>query len=278
MSYIPRLKKDYKERVISELKKEFSYKSVMQVPKILKIVISKGVGAAVADKKLVEHAIDELTLITGQKAIATLSKKDIASFKLRKGMPIGAKVTLRGEKMYEFLDRLITAALPRVRDFQGLKVGGFDGRGNYTLGVSEQIIFPEIDIDKVNKISGMDITIVTSSQTDQEAKSLLKEIGLPFKNKEMNKDDEINAFNKKNVIEDKLKVKSEEVTSEEALSEEVPSEEALSEEVPSEEVTSEEVTSEEVTSEEVPSEEVPSEEAPSLQENLDINKITDKKK
>ena len=184
MTYIPRLKKDYNERVISELKKEFSYKSVMQVPKILKIVVSKGVGAAVADKKLVDHAIDELTLITGQKAISTLSKKDIASFKLRKGMPIGAKVTLRGEKMYEFLDRLITAALPRVRDFQGLKVGGFDGRGNYTLGISEQIIFPEIDIDKVNKISGMDITIVTSSKTNQEAKSLLKEIGLPFKNKE----------------------------------------------------------------------------------------------
>ena len=288
MSYIPRLKKDYKERVISELKKEFSYKSVMQVPKILKIVISKGVGAAVADKKLVEHAIDELTLITGQKAIATLSKKDIASFKLRKGMPIGAKVTLRGEKMYEFLDRLITAALPRVRDFQGLKVGGFDGRGNYTLGVSEQIIFPEIDIDKVNKISGMDITIVTSSQTDQEAKSLLKEIGLPFKNKEMNKDDEINAFNKKNVIEDKLKVpseevpseevKSEEAPSEEVTSEEAPSEEAPSEEVKSEEAPSEEVTSEEAPSEEVTSEEVKSEEAPSLQENLDINKITDKKK
>ena len=293
MSYIPRLKKDYKERVISELKKEFSYKSVMQVPKILKIVISKGVGAAVADKKLVEHAIDELTLITGQKAIATLSKKDIASFKLRKGMPIGAKVTLRGEKMYEFLDRLITAALPRVRDFQGLKVGGFDGRGNYTLGVSEQIIFPEIDIDKVNKISGMDITIVTSSQTDQEAKSLLKEIGLPFKNKEMNKVDEINAFNKKNVIENKLKVSPEEVKSEEAPSEEVkseeapseevtseeaPSEEAPSEEVKSEEAPSEEVTSEEAPSEEVTSEEVKSEEAPSLQENLDINKITDKKK
>ena len=181
MTYIPRLKKDYNERVIGELKKEFSYKSVMQVPKIIKIVVSKGVGAAVGDKKLVEHAIDELTLITGQKAIATLSKKDIASFKLRKGMPIGAKVTLRGEKMYEFLDRLITAALPRVRDFQGLKVKGFDGRGNYTLGVSEQIIFPEIDIDKVNKISGMDITFVTSAKTDKEAKSLLSELGLPFK-------------------------------------------------------------------------------------------------
>jgi len=240
MSYTPRLKKDYIERVISELKKQFSYKSVMQVPKILKIVVSKGVGAAVADKKLVEHAIDELTLITGQKAIATLSKKDIASFKLRKGMPIGAKVTLRGSKMYEFLDRLITAALPRVRDFHGLKVSGFDGRGNYTLGVSEQIIFPEIDIDKVNKISGMDITIVTSSQTDQEAKSLLKEIGLPFKNKEMNiKEDEVNSFNKKNMIIDKLE-----------SSEEAPSEEAPSEEAPSEEVSSEEVKSEEAPSKE----------------------------
>ena len=258
MSYTPRLKKDYIERVISELKKQFSYKSVMQVPKILKIVVSKGVGAAVADKKLVEHAIDELTLITGQKAIATLSKKDIASFKLRKGMPIGAKVTLRGSKMYEFLDRLITAALPRVRDFHGLKVSGFDGRGNYTLGVSEQIIFPEIDIDKVNKISGMDITIVTSSQTDQEAKSLLKEIGLPFKNKEMNiKEDEVNSFNKKNMIIDKLE------SSEEAPSEEAPSEEAPSEEVSSEEVKSEEASSEEVSSEEAPSEEAPSEEAPS---------------
>ena len=181
MSYIPRLKKDYKERVISELKKEFSYKSVMQVPKILKIVISKGVGAAVADKKLVEHAIDELTLITGQKAIATLSKKDIASFKLRKGMPIGAKVTLRGEKMYEFLDRLITAALPRVRDFQGLKVGGFDGRGNYTLGIKEQIIFPEIKVDEIKKITGLDITFVTSANSDKEGLALLKELGLPFK-------------------------------------------------------------------------------------------------
>ena len=281
MSYTPRLKKDYKERVISELKKQFSYKSVMQVPKILKIVVSKGVGAAVADKKLVEHAIDELTLITGQKAIATLSKKDIASFKLRKGMPIGAKVTLRGAKMYEFLDRLITAALPRVRDFQGLKVSGFDGRGNYTLGVSEQIIFPEIDIDKVNKISGMDITIVTSSQTDQEAKSLLKEIGLPFKNKEMNiKEDEVNSFNKKNMIIDKLEsseeapseeVLSEEAPSEEVKSEEVSSEEASSEEVSSEEVKSEEVSSEEVKSEEVSSEEVKSEEAPS-KEKLDISK------
>jgi large subunit ribosomal protein L5 len=139
------------------------------------------VGAAVADKKLIDHAVDELTLITGQKAISTLSKKDVAAFKLRKGMPIGAKVTLRGERMYEFLDRLVTAALPRVRDFQGVKATGFDGRGNYTLGVTEQIIFPEIDIDKVNRINGMDITFVTTAPTDQEAKSLLTELGIPFK-------------------------------------------------------------------------------------------------
>jgi large subunit ribosomal protein L5 len=153
----------------------------MQVPRLEKIVLSRGVGAAVADKKLIDHAVDELTLITGQKAISTLSKKDVAAFKLRKGMPIGAKVTLRAERMYEFLDRLVTAALPRVRDFQGVKATGFDGRGNYTLGVTEQIIFPEIDIDKVNRINGMDITFVTTAPTDQEAKSLLTELGIPFK-------------------------------------------------------------------------------------------------
>ena len=181
MAYIPRLKQEYNERVISALKEEFGYKNVMQVPKLEKVVISKGVGAAVADKKLIDYAVDELTKISGQKAISTLSKKDVAAFKLRKGMPIGAKVTLRGEKMYEFLDRLITAALPRVRDFGGIKATGFDGRGNYNLGVTEQIIFPEIDIDKVNKISGMDITFVTSATTDKEAKSLLTELGLPFK-------------------------------------------------------------------------------------------------
>ena len=171
MSYTPRLKKEYNERIVNSLKETFSYKSVMQVPRLEKIVLSRGVGAAVADKKLIDHAVDELTLITGQKAISTLSKKDIAAFKLRKGMPIGAKVTLRGERMYEFLDRLVTAALPRVRDFQGVKATGFDGRGNYTLGVTEQIIFPEIDIDKVNRINGMDITFVTTALTDQEAKS-----------------------------------------------------------------------------------------------------------
>ena len=155
----------------------------MMVPKLEKIVISRGVGAAVADKKLIDHAVEELTTISGQKAIATISKKDVASFKLRKGMPIGAKVTLRGERMYEFLDRLITIALPRVRDFQGIKANGFDGRGNYNLGVTEQIIFPEINIDKINRISGMDITFVTSAETDQEAKSLLTALGLPFKKK-----------------------------------------------------------------------------------------------
>ena len=154
----------------------------MEVPKLQKIVLSRGVGAAVADKKLIDYAVEELTNIAGQKAIATISKKDVAAFKLRKGMPIGVKVTLRGQRMYEFLDRLVTAALPRVRDFQGVKANGFDGRGNYNLGVSEQIIFPEINIDKVNKISGMDISFVTSAKTDKEAKSLLSELGLPFKN------------------------------------------------------------------------------------------------
>lgn len=180
MAYTPRLKQEYKDKVVSALTEEFGYKNIMQVPKLKKIVISKGVGAAVADKKLVDHAVDELTKISGQKAVATISKKDIATFKLRKGMPIGARVTLRGEQMYEFLDRLVTSALPRVRDFSGIKASGFDGRGNYTLGVTEQIIFPEIDIDKVNSISGMDISFVTSADTDKEAKSLLTELGLPF--------------------------------------------------------------------------------------------------
>ena len=163
------------------LTEEFGYSNVMEVPKLQKIVVSRGVGAAVADKKLIDHAVDELTMITGQKAVSTMSKKDVAAFKLRKGMPIGAKVTLRGERMYEFLDRLVTTALPRVRDFQGIKATGFDGRGNYNLGVTEQIIFPEINIDKINRINGMDITFVTSAQTDKEAKSLLSELGLPFK-------------------------------------------------------------------------------------------------
>jgi len=181
MGYVPRLKEEYKGRVVKALTEEFSYKNVMQVPKLTKIVVSRGVGAAVADKKLIDHAVDELTMITGQKAVSTVSKKDVAAFKLRKGMPIGAKVTLRGERMYEFLDRLITSALPRVRDFQGIKATGFDGRGNYSLGVTEQIIFPEVNIDKINRINGMDITFVTSAPTDKEAKSLLTELGLPFK-------------------------------------------------------------------------------------------------
>ena len=182
-NYIPRLKNEFDDSVSKSLMTEFGYKSTMQIPRIIKIILSRGVGAAVADKKLVDQAVDELTLISGQKAVPTLSKKDVASFKLRKGMPIGAKVTLRGNKMFEFLDRLISIALPRVRDFHGIKPSGFDGRGNYTLGITEQIIFPEIDIDKVNKISGMDITFVTSASTDNEAKSLLSLIGLPFKKK-----------------------------------------------------------------------------------------------
>merc|ERR1712000_143704 len=171
----------YKERVISALTEEFGYKNVMQVPKLRKIVISRGIGAAVADKKLIDYSVEELTTISGQKAVATMSKKDVAAFKLRKGMPIGAKVTLRGERMYEFLDRLITSALPRVRDFSGVKATGFDGRGNYNLGVTEQIIFPEINIDRINRINGMDITFVTTAETDKEAKSLLTELGIPFK-------------------------------------------------------------------------------------------------
>ena len=179
---VPRLKEEYNQRVIGAMTEEFSYRNKMEVPKLQKIVISRGVGAAVADKKLVEHAIEELTLISGQKAVATLSKKDVSNFKLRKGMPIGARVTLRGDRMYEFLDRLVTAALPRVRDFQGIKASGFDGRGNYNLGITEQIIFPEIDIDKIAKIAGMDVTFVTSAETDKEAKSLLAHLGLPFKN------------------------------------------------------------------------------------------------
>jgi len=182
MAYISRLKQEYKNKIISALTEEFGYKNIMQAPKLKKIVLSRGVGDAVADKKLIDYAVDEMTKISGQKAIVTISKKDVASFKLRKGMPIGAKVTLRGEQMFEFLDRLVTTALPRVRDFRGIRATGFDGRGNYSLGITEQIIFPEINIDKVNKIAGMDITFVTSAETDKEAKSLLTELGLPFKN------------------------------------------------------------------------------------------------
>ena len=178
----PRLKKKYKDEVIPALMKRFSYKSIMQVPKLEKISLNRGVNGAVNDKKLVDIALEEMTTISGQKAIPTMSKKDISNFKLRKNMPIGARVTLRGEKMYEFLDRLIAVALPRVRDFKGVNEKSFDGRGNYTMGVTEQIIFPEIDIDKVNKITGLDITFVTTAQTDEEAYELLRELGMPFKN------------------------------------------------------------------------------------------------
>ena len=181
MAYIPRLKEEYRNRVVAALKEEFGYKNVMQVPKLEKIVLSRGVGAAVSDKKLIDYAVEELTKITGQKAVATISKKDVATFKLRKGMPIGAKVTLRGERMYEFLDRLITASLPRVRDFNGIKATGFDGRGNYNLGVTEQIIFPEIDYDKVDALRGLDISITTTAKTDAEGRALLKAFNFPFK-------------------------------------------------------------------------------------------------
>jgi large subunit ribosomal protein L5 len=176
----PRLKEKYIADIVPALKDKFQYKSVMQVPKLLKISINKGIGAAVADKKLVDAGVEELGLITGQKAVATIAKTSVSNFKLREGMPIGAKVTLRGDKMYEFLDRLITVALPRVRDFKGIKDKGFDGHGNYTLGVTEQIIFPEISIDKVNRISGMNVTFVTSADNDEESIALLKEFGLPF--------------------------------------------------------------------------------------------------
>ena len=179
----PRLKDKYLSEIVPALKKRFEYKSVMQVPKLVKISINKGIGAAVSDKKLVDVGVEELSTISGQKAIATKAKTSVSNFKLREGMPIGAKVTLRGERMYEFLDRLMSVALPRVRDFRGINDKGFDGRGNYTLGVKEQIIFPEISIDKVNRISGMDITFVTTAQSDEESYELLKAFGMPFSNK-----------------------------------------------------------------------------------------------
>jgi large subunit ribosomal protein L5 len=180
MDYTPNLKTRYKEEIIDALTRKFNYKTVMQVPRLAKIVLNAGVGDAVADKKLIDVAQEELSLIAGQKAIQTASTKDISNFKLRKGMPIGAKVTLRREKMYEFLERLINVALPRIRDFNGIS-SKFDGRGNYTLGIPEQIIFPEIDIDKINKIMGLEITFVTTAKTDEEAFALLSEFGLPFK-------------------------------------------------------------------------------------------------
>jgi large subunit ribosomal protein L5 len=180
-TYTPRLQKKYHDDVVPALQKKFNYKSVMQTPKLSKICLNRGVNGAVADKKLIDITVEELTTITGQKAVPTMSKKDISNFKLRKGMPIGARVTLRGVKMYEFLDRLLAASLPRVRDFKGVNEKAFDGRGNYTLGITEQIIFPEIDIDKTSKITGMDITFVTTAQTNEEAYELLKEVGMPFR-------------------------------------------------------------------------------------------------
>ncbi len=183
MSYIPRLKTQYQDEIAPALKEKFGYTSTMEVPKLTKICLNQGVGEAVSDKRLVESAVEEMTTISGQKANITYSKKDISNFKLRKGMPIGSRVTLRGEKMYDFLDRLVAVALPRTRDFKGIETKGFDGSGNYTLGIKEQIIFPEIDIDKIKKISGMDITIVTTANTNEEAMALLTEFGLPFKKK-----------------------------------------------------------------------------------------------
>jgi large subunit ribosomal protein L5 len=177
---IPRLKEKYTNEIMGELKTKFAFKSVMQVPRLTKIVVNKGIGAAVSDKKQVDIGVEELTTITGQKAVPTKAKKSVANFKLREGMPIGAKVTLRGDRMYEFLDRLVTVALPRVRDFKGINDKGFDGRGNYTLGVKEQIIFPEISIEKVARITGMDITFVTNAPNDEQALELLKALGMPF--------------------------------------------------------------------------------------------------
>jgi large subunit ribosomal protein L5 len=183
MAYSARLKDKYLKDIVPALMEQFHYKSNMQVPKMVKICVNQGLGIAITDRKHIENGINEMTTITGQKAVSTKSRKDISNFKLRKGNPIGVRVTLRGDKMYEFLDRLISVAIPRIRDFRGINDKGFDGRGNYTLGIPEQIIFPEIDIDKINRISGMDITFVTTARDDREAHALLKEFGLPFKTK-----------------------------------------------------------------------------------------------
>ena len=182
MNYLPRLKKKYKEEVAAKLQQQFSYKSNMQTPQLLKICINQGLGAATADKKLVDIAVKEMTKIAGQQAVPTYAKKSVSNFKLREGMPIGVRVTLRGDQMWEFLDRLLSVAMPRIRDFRGINDKSFDGRGNYTLGITEQIIFPEIDLDKISRISGMDVTFVTSAPTDSESFALLKELGMPFKN------------------------------------------------------------------------------------------------
>jgi large subunit ribosomal protein L5 len=185
-TYIPRFKKKYREEVIPALMEQFQYGSIMEVPRLVKIALNQGIGEATQDKKLVDNAAAELTVIAGQKAVATKAKRSVSNFKLREGMPIGARVTLRDHRMYEFLDRLVTVALPRVRDFRGINDKSFDGRGNYSMGITEHIIFPEIDLDKVSKIMGMDITFVTTAKTDQEAHALLKLLGLPFKNQKNN--------------------------------------------------------------------------------------------
>lgn len=180
--YTPRLRQHYRDEVVPALMKKFGYKTVMQCPRLVKICLNQGVKGSVSDKKMIDEAVNEMTMVTGQKAVPTMSKKDISNFKLRKNMPIGCRVTLRGTTMFEFLDRFIAVTLPRVRDFKGVNDKSFDGRGNYTLGITEQIIYPEIDIDKVARISGMDITFVTTAQTNEEAYELLKELGIPFKN------------------------------------------------------------------------------------------------
>ncbi len=182
MSHTPRLKERFAKEIVPALMKEFGYTNPMQVPRLIKISLNQGVGEAITDKKIIDNAIEEMTLVAGQKAVPTKSKKDISNFKLRRGMPVGVRVTLRDNRMYEFLDRLVSISLPRIRDFKGVNEKGFDGRGNYSLGIPEQIIFPEIDIDKVNKINGMDISFVTTANTDREAFALLREFGIPFKN------------------------------------------------------------------------------------------------
>ncbi len=182
MSYTPRLKEKFGKEIVPSLMKEFDYTNPMQAPRLVKISLNQGVGDAITDKKIIDTALEEMTLIAGQKAVPTKSKKDISNFKLRRGMPIGVRVTLRGNNMYEFLDKLVAVSLPRIRDFKGVNDKGFDGRGNYTMGIPEQIIFPEINIDKVNRINGMDITFVTTAKTDREAFALLREFGVPFKN------------------------------------------------------------------------------------------------
>jgi large subunit ribosomal protein L5 len=182
MSYTPRLREKYQNEIVPALMKQFNYKSVMQVPRLVKISINQGVGQAITDKKLLDATVEEMTMIAGQRAVKTYSRKDISNFKLRKGMAIGARVTLRRDRMYEFLDRLISVSIPRIRDFRGINDKGFDGRGNYSFGITEQLIFPEINIDQVNRIQGMNMTFVTTAKTDEEAFALLKEFGLPFKN------------------------------------------------------------------------------------------------